>query len=61
MDTFDTGLFKKLDNEIKREILKKIPSNKTGNFKDIYNAIKFLTDSGYVNGSIINIDGGYTV
>lgn len=61
LGNFDTGLFKKLDNEIKRKILKKIPSNKTGNFKDIYNAIKFLTDSGYVNGSIINIDGGYTV
>lgn len=61
LGNFDAGLFKKLNDEMKEKILKQIPSNKTGDFKDIYNAIKFLTDSGYVNGSTINIDGGFTI
>ncbi len=59
LGNFDIGLFKKLSEKQKKDILSKIPSNKTGEFKDIYNAIKFLVDSGYVNGSIVNIDGGY--
>ena len=41
------------------EIIKKIPSKKTGKIVNIYNAIKFLIESDYVNGSSIKIDGGY--
>lgn len=55
---FNFGLFKLLKKDTKKEILKKIPSHKTGNVKNIYNAIKFLIDSDYVNGSIVKIDGG---
>ena len=47
-----------LDYFTKEEILKKVPSHKTGNIKNIYNAIKFLIESDYVNGSSIKIDGG---
>ena len=61
LGNFDIGLFKKLNEKQRKDILRKIPSNKTGEFKDIYNAIKFLVDSAYVNGSTVNIDGGYTL
>lgn len=59
LGNFNFGLFKLLDKNIKEEIVKKIPSKKTGKVINIYNAIKFLIDSDYVNGSSIKIDGGY--
>ena len=59
LGNFDVGLFKLLKQDIKNEILKRIPSRKTGDIINIYNAIKFLIKSDYVNGSSIKIDGGY--
>ena len=35
-----------------------IPSKKLGNVNNIVNAIEFIMKSVYVNGSVINIDGG---
>jgi NAD(P)-dependent dehydrogenase (short-subunit alcohol dehydrogenase family) len=58
LGNFNFCLFKLLKKEVKEEILKKVPSHKTGNVKNIYNAIKFLIESDYVNGSSIKIDGG---
>ena len=58
LGNFNFGLYKLLKKEVKEEILKKVPSHKTGNIKNIYNAIKFLIESDYVNGSSIKIDGG---
>ena len=59
LGNFNFGLFKLLNKSIKEEIIKKIPSKKTGKIVNIYNAIKFLIESDYVNGSSIKIDGGY--
>ena len=53
------GMFNKLNNKTKENILKKIPSGKTGDIKNIYNAIKFIINSNYVNGAEIAIDGGF--
>lgn len=58
LGNFNFGLFKKLNKSLRDEILKKIPSQKTGNIRNIYNALEFLVKSEYVNGSSINIDGG---
>lgn len=58
LGTFDTGLFHDLDKKKQETILRKIPSKKTGNISNITNAIDFIIKSDYVNGSIINIDGG---
>ena len=44
---------------MKKEILKKIPSGKTGNISNIINAVNFVVESEYINGSAINVDGGY--
>ncbi len=55
---FEVGLFNTLDNDEKKKILNKIPSKKLGEVLNIANAIDFLIKSEYVNGAIINIDGG---
>tara|TARA_B100000767_G_scaffold159995_1_gene150129 strand:+ start:167 stop:865 length:699 start_codon:yes stop_codon:yes gene_type:complete len=61
LGNFNFGLFKKLNPKMREKIISNIPSKKTGDIKDIYNAVHFIINSGYVNGSKINIDGGYTV
>ncbi len=59
LGNFNYGLYKKLNKNIQKKILEKIPSNKTGDIKNIFFAVEFLMNSDYVNGSSINIDGGY--
>lgn len=59
LGNFNFGMFKRLNKKTKDKILKKIPSKKTGKIINIYNAIKFLITSDYVNGASIKIDGGY--
>lgn len=55
---FETGLFKKLRDDLKKELLNQIPSKTLGKTLNIANAIEFLIKSEYVNGTTINIDGG---
>ena len=58
LGAFNTGLYSSLDEKIKKKIINKIPSKKIGDVSNIFNAIKFIIESDYVNGSVINIDGG---
>ena len=58
MGTFDTGLFHDLSEEKRKEIIDTIPSKKLGDIENIINSVDFIIKSDYVNGSIINIDGG---
>jgi len=58
LGAFNTGLYTDLSDKVKKEILGKIPSKKVGNIINISNAVKFIIDSDYVNGSVITIDGG---
>ena len=58
LGTFDTGLFHNLSEKKRKEILETIPSKSAGDVDNIVNAIDFIIKSDYVNGSIINIDGG---
>ncbi len=58
LGTFDTGLFHNLSDKIKSEILKGIPSKKTGKVDNISKAIELIIGSEYINRSVINIDGG---
>ena len=52
------GMFKSLSKEKQKQLLKKVPNNKHGHIKNIYNAIEFIINSDYVNNSEIKIDGG---
>jgi 3-oxoacyl-[acyl-carrier protein] reductase len=58
LGNFDYGMFKNLSIEKKNELLRKVPNKKTGNVKNIINAINFIIKSNYVNGAEIKIDGG---
>ena len=58
LGSFNTGMYKKLPDDIKQKILSNIPSHKNGNFRNIFNGINFIKKSDYVNGSNIKIDGG---
>ena len=58
LGTFDTGLFHNLSEKKRKEILETIPSKSAGDIDNIINAVNFIIKSDYVNGSIINIDGG---
>jgi NAD(P)-dependent dehydrogenase (short-subunit alcohol dehydrogenase family) len=55
---FNTGLVETLSDKMRKKILESIPSGQLGDPINIFNAVKFLIESDYVNGSAINIDGG---
>ena len=61
LGNFNVGMYKKLPPKVKNKILKAIPNEKTGNKNNILNAIKFIVNSDYVNGSEVSVDGGYEV
>jgi 3-oxoacyl-[acyl-carrier protein] reductase len=58
LGTFDTGLFHELNDKLRSDILKGVPSKKTGEISDIAKAIELIISSEYINRSVINIDGG---
>ncbi len=58
LGNYNYGLYKKLNKKKQKKLLEKVPLKKTGNIKNILNAIEFLIKSDYVNGSEIKIDGG---
>ena len=55
-----TAMTEKLDEKIKEVILSKIPSARLGNPEDIANAVLFLasSQSDYINGETIHVNGG---
>lgn len=55
---FDSGLIETLSDKMKEKIMQELPSGKLGNCNNIVNAISFLINSDYVNGSVLSIDGG---
>lgn len=59
LGNFDAGMYQKLTEKAKENILKKIPSGKTGDINSIYNAIEFIVNSDYVNGAKVSVDGAF--
>lgn len=55
---FEKGLAAKLPDDLKSKIADQIPSKQFGKVTNIANAVEFLIKSEYVNGAVINIDGG---
>jgi len=54
---FDSGLFRKLPEKLKKEYIESIPTKKLGDPNNIFNCISFLIESDFTNGSVITIDG----
>jgi 3-oxoacyl-[acyl-carrier protein] reductase len=55
---FNTKLFNNISDDIKIKLKKEIPSKKLGNSNNITKAILMLSNTDYITGSEINIDGG---
>lgn len=55
---FNTKLFNKISGDIKIKLKKEIPSKKLGNPSNITKAILMLSNTDYITGSEITIDGG---
>ncbi len=45
-------------NKYQKELKQRIPTGQFGNPRNIYNAINFLIDNEYINGTSIDINGG---
>ena len=56
----DTQMTAVLKEDIKEDIAKKIPLKRMGTPQDVANVVKFLasSDSSYITGQVIHIDGG---
>ena len=56
----ETQMTDVLKDDIKEEIAKKIPLKRMGTPQDVANVVKFLasSDSSYITGQVIHIDGG---
>lgn len=55
---FRTGMWNKLTDEKKVELLDEVPNKELGDVQNIVNVIEMVNKSDYVNGSIITVDGG---
>jgi 3-oxoacyl-[acyl-carrier protein] reductase len=57
----NTGMLKRLSEEIQNKILTQIPMGKFGDPEEVAKIIYFLAsdDSNYITGQVINVNGGY--
>jgi NAD(P)-dependent dehydrogenase (short-subunit alcohol dehydrogenase family) len=55
---FDIGMITEVPEEILQGIIKTIPAQKLGNPENIYNAVNFLIQTDYLNGTSLDINGG---
>ena len=55
---FESKLFRNIKKKIRSRLIKEIPSGKLGVHKDLLNIIHSISETNYINGAEINIDGG---
>jgi acetoacetyl-CoA reductase/3-oxoacyl-[acyl-carrier protein] reductase len=55
---FDIGMIKEVPEKFQEIIKEKIPTGNFGNPDNIYNAVKFLMETDYINGTSIDINAG---
>ncbi|HNX01538.1 MAG TPA: SDR family oxidoreductase, partial [Candidatus Cloacimonadota bacterium] len=55
---FDVGMIQEVPSEMQAKIKEQIPTGNFGNPMNIYNAIRFLIASDYVNGTTIDLNAG---
>ena len=54
---FEIGMITEVSDEYQEVVKKKIPTGKFGDPKNILNALNFLIESDYINGSSLDING----
>lgn len=55
---FDVGMINVITPEIQEQIRAKIPMKRLGHPRNVELAVRFLIESDYITGSVININGG---
>lgn len=55
---FDVGLINNLSDESVKELKSQVPSKKLGMPSEVLKLINYIQSSDYLNGAIINLDGG---
>ncbi len=55
---FDIGMISEVSEEYQDIVKSKIPTRKFGDPKNIFNAVKFIIESDYINGTSVDINGG---
>ena len=56
---FNTGMIKDIPDNMLTTIKENIPAGRLGEPNEVLNAIEFLINTPYVNGTSIDINGGY--
>ena len=56
---FESPSFKKINKTTRDNLLNKCDNKSMGDINSIVNAINFISNSNYVTGSTIFVDGGY--
>jgi NAD(P)-dependent dehydrogenase (short-subunit alcohol dehydrogenase family) len=55
---FDVGMIQEVPTDMQEKIKEQIPSGAFGHPNNIYNAVRFLIESDYVNGTTIDLNAG---
>lgn len=55
---FDIGMITEVPSEMKSVIKSKLPTGNFGDPENIYNAVKFIISSDYINGTSVDINAG---
>jgi NAD(P)-dependent dehydrogenase (short-subunit alcohol dehydrogenase family) len=55
---FDIGMIAEVSEEYQKIVKNKIPTGNFGDPKNIFNAVKFIIESEYINGTSVDINGG---
>ncbi len=58
---FNIGMFNDFSENSKKEILSKIPAQRLGEPREIFDIIKILITSNYLTGQIFTLDGGFSL
>jgi acetoacetyl-CoA reductase/3-oxoacyl-[acyl-carrier protein] reductase len=55
---FDIGMISEVSKEYQEIVKQKIPTKKFGDPQNILNAVRFIIDSDYLNGTSLDVNGG---
>jgi NAD(P)-dependent dehydrogenase (short-subunit alcohol dehydrogenase family) len=55
---FEIGMGDEISKDTKEKLKERIPNKEFGDPDNIYNAVNFLIENNYINGTSININGG---
>jgi len=57
----DTPLTRKIPEEVRKRVVPTIPQGRMGTIDEVTHAVRFIIENDYVNGRVIDIDGGLRI